>query len=62
MKKRSNLRMFTGVAITIFCLCFVMTPVEALSAEKVLKVGAPLPLTGPLAPEGKKQQQGLASG
>lgn len=58
MKKRSNLRMFTGVAITIFCLCFVMTPVEALSAEKVLKVGAPLPLTGPLAPEGKKQQQG----
>ena len=30
----------------------------AFSAEKVIRVGAPLPLTGPLSPEGKKQQQG----
>ena len=28
------------------------------SAEKVIKVGAPLPLTGPLSPEGQKQVQG----
>ncbi|MCX5911951.1 MAG: amino acid ABC transporter substrate-binding protein, partial [Deltaproteobacteria bacterium] len=28
------------------------------SAEKVIKIGAPLPLTGPLSPEGQKQVQG----
>ena len=28
------------------------------SAEDVIRFGAPLPLTGPLAPEGIKQQQG----
>src|SRR3972149_2590482 len=28
------------------------------SAEKVIKTGAPLPLTGPLSPEGQKQVQG----
>src|SRR6201990_1058149 len=28
------------------------------SAEEVIKCGAPLPLTGPLAPEAVKQQQG----
>lgn len=30
----------------------------AAQAEDVLRVGAPLPLTGPLSPEGIKQQQG----
>jgi branched-chain amino acid transport system substrate-binding protein len=30
----------------------------AQSAEKVIKVGAPLPLTGPVSPEGQKQVQG----
>lgn len=32
--------------------------VTAASAEDVIKFGAPLPLTGPLAPEAVKQQQG----
>ncbi|MDH3233462.1 MAG: amino acid ABC transporter substrate-binding protein [Alphaproteobacteria bacterium] len=30
----------------------------AVAAEKTLKVGAPLPLTGPLSPEGLKQKEG----
>src|SRR5260221_3875927 len=30
----------------------------AEAAEGMLRVGAPLPLTGPLSPEGIKQQQG----
>lgn len=30
----------------------------AMAAEKTLKVGAPLPLTGPLSPEGLKQKEG----
>jgi branched-chain amino acid transport system substrate-binding protein len=34
-----------------------MAPV-AVAAQDVIKVGAPLPLTGPLSPEGIKQQQG----
>src|ERR1700760_920257 len=31
---------------------------SAVRAEDVIRFGAPLPLTGPLAPEGVKQQQG----
>jgi branched-chain amino acid transport system substrate-binding protein len=31
---------------------------QAASADDVIRFGAPLPLTGPLAPEGIKQQQG----
>src|ERR1700744_165932 len=31
---------------------------QAAAADDVIKFGAPLPLTGPLAPEGIKQQQG----
>ena len=46
------------LALVFFCLCGVMAATEAPAAERVVKVGAPLPLTGPLAPEGKKQQQG----
>ncbi len=58
MKNRSKLRVFTGIALTVFCLSFTMMAAEGLSADQIVKVGAPLPLTGPLAPEGKKQQQG----
>jgi branched-chain amino acid transport system substrate-binding protein len=32
--------------------------VSAASADDVIKIGAPLPMTGPLAPEAVKQQQG----
>jgi branched-chain amino acid transport system substrate-binding protein len=45
--------------------CFIIIAVGMLaisapaqSAEKVIKVGAPLPLTGPVSPEGQKQVQG----
>ena len=31
---------------------------SAVSAQDVIRFGAPLPLTGPLAPEAIKQQQG----
>src|ERR1700710_1721714 len=31
---------------------------SAASAEDVIRFGAPLPITGPLAPEAVKQQQG----
>jgi branched-chain amino acid transport system substrate-binding protein len=34
------------------------TQFSAASAEDVIKIGAPLPMTGPLAPEAVKQQQG----
>src|SRR5579875_2222854 len=33
-------------------------PLSKAAAEDVIRFGAPLPLTGPLAPEGIKQQQG----
>ena len=33
-------------------------PISQARAEDVIRFGAPLPLTGPLAPEGIKQQQG----
>ena len=33
-------------------------PASPAAAEDVIRFGAPLPLTGPLAPEGIKQQQG----
>jgi branched-chain amino acid transport system substrate-binding protein len=36
----------------------VATAVAGAKAEEVLRVGAPLPLTGPLSPEGIKQQRG----
>src|SRR5512141_3262800 len=34
------------------------TQMSAASAEDVIRFGAPLPITGPLAPEAIKQQQG----
>lgn len=34
------------------------TSSAAVAADKLIKVGAPLPLTGPLSPEGLKQKQG----
>jgi branched-chain amino acid transport system substrate-binding protein len=31
---------------------------RVIAAEKTLRIGAPLPLTGPLSPEGLKQKNG----
>ena len=43
--------------LLFFAACFGMSASAAL-AQDVIKFGAPLPLTGPLAPEAVKQQQG----
>lgn len=45
-------------AALICAAAFVSMSVGAGAAEKTLKVGAPLPLTGPLSPEGLKQKEG----
>ena len=45
-----------GIAIaTLVCWSAASSPV---AADDIVRFGAPLPLTGPLAPEGIKQQQG----
>ena len=41
----------------LLAVCFGLSASAAL-AQDVVKFGAPLPLTGPLAPEAVKQQQG----
>lgn len=46
-----------SVPIAAFAIA-LGTQLSAASAEDVIKIGAPLPITGPLAPEAIKQQQG----
>jgi len=36
----------------------ILQSMVAANAQDIIKVGAPLPLTGPLSPEGTKQQRG----
>ncbi|MEN9886087.1 MAG: hypothetical protein RL758_665 [Pseudomonadota bacterium] len=48
-------------ALTLTCATIAATSVfgvQALHAQETVKFGAPLPITGPLAPEALKQQQG----
>jgi branched-chain amino acid transport system substrate-binding protein len=56
------MKMGTKVIVALTAVLAVvglmLSPVPAAASDKTLKVGAPLPLTGPLAPEGTKQQQG----
>jgi branched-chain amino acid transport system substrate-binding protein len=56
-----GIAMYRNLAASLI-LCFgfslVLQGPPAVSADNLLKIGAPLPLTGPLSPEGKKQQQG----
>ena len=47
----------TPRSFSVALAAFLMASMPA-AAENVLKVGAPLPLTGPLSPEGLKQQRG----
>ncbi|MCX5907546.1 MAG: amino acid ABC transporter substrate-binding protein [Deltaproteobacteria bacterium] len=50
---------FFGYGFFIFgvlAILAISSPVQ--SAGKIIKIGAPLPLTGPLSPEGQKQVQG----
>lgn len=51
-------RLLSAIATTVAALGVVTAlPAPAL-AQDVIKVGAPLPLTGPLSPEGLKQKRG----
>lgn len=53
IKRRTLLRTLSAVALA------PGVAMRAHAADKVLKIGAPLPLTGPLAPEGVRQRQGF---
>lgn len=55
MRHRYSRRGLLGLA-AVFA-AFGIEPAPA-AAQDVIKVGAPLPLTGPLSPEGSKQQRG----
>jgi branched-chain amino acid transport system substrate-binding protein len=57
MRKKSQICLVTLCLFSFSLVSLLMLP-ETWSADKVIRIGAPLPLTGPLAPEGKKQQQG----
>src|SRR3954452_117930 len=48
-------RLLLSLAVAAGALQYAIMPA---AAEDVIRVGAPLPLTGPLAPEAIKQQQG----
>ena len=53
-RRTATARFFAATLATTLMTAFA----GAASAEDVIKVGAPLPLTGPLSPEGVKQQNG----
>jgi len=46
------------IAAACVALCAPVTTKPAAAQDKVIKIGAPLPLTGALAPEGLKQKEG----
>jgi branched-chain amino acid transport system substrate-binding protein len=47
-----------SLGFLLIAVAAVLVLPGAASAQDMIKVGAPLPLTGPLSPEGTKQQQG----
>src|SRR6202171_2356611 len=56
---QSRLACFAPVAIPLLlAVAGVAISASAASADDVIRFGAPLPITGPLAPEAVKQQQG----
>jgi branched-chain amino acid transport system substrate-binding protein len=54
--KFARLSVLLGAVLAAALCCSAFAP--AAAADDVVRFGAPLPLTGPLAPEGIKQQQG----
>jgi branched-chain amino acid transport system substrate-binding protein len=46
------------VVLFLVVLGWLLSPALCSSADKFVTIGAPLPLTGPLSPEGQKQVQG----
>ena len=55
MRHRYSRRGLLGLGAVLATLGLAAGPA---AAQDVIKVGAPLPLTGPLSPEGIKQQRG----
>ncbi|MET0866862.1 MAG: amino acid ABC transporter substrate-binding protein [Pseudorhodoplanes sp.] len=51
-------RLFQASALALATAIASLQGIVAVAAQDVIKVGAPLPLTGPLSPEGSKQQRG----
>jgi branched-chain amino acid transport system substrate-binding protein len=47
-----------ALAALVAIAMLAAAPAPAAAAEKTVRVGAPLPLTGPLSPEGLKQRRG----
>ncbi len=58
MKKSYARKLWKMVRLMLAVFAGVLLATAAQSAEKVILIGAPLPLTGPLSPEGQKQVQG----
>lgn len=58
MKELYARKRWKMVRLLLAVLAVVLFATTAPAAEKVLLIGAPLPLTGPLSPEGQKQAQG----
>jgi len=52
------MRKALGVALAVFGVTVGMTLAAGAAAQDVIRIGAPLPITGPLAPEAAKQQRG----
>ena len=51
-------RLLSAITVAVAALGVVAALPEAGLAQDVIKIGAPLPLTGPLSPEGLKQKRG----
>lgn len=47
-----------GLSRALFAAAMLGGMATSASAQDVIRIGAPLPITGPLAPEAEKQQQG----
>src|SRR5919201_5988500 len=50
--------MRTSLLLRVLAVSTVVASGPPAAAQDVIKIGAPLPLTGPLAPEGLKQKRG----
>ena len=59
MNQISLKKIFMLVVLVLGGLFISPNEILAQSAKKVIRVGAPLPLTGPLSPEAQKGKQGL---
>ena len=59
MDKISSKKIVVLATLVLGCFAVLSSGIVAESSEKMIRFGAPLPLTGGLSPEGKKLQNGL---